>query len=121
MALRHFKDTEGHEWRVWDVFPFGGRHAERRNADRRVAASNDYTGPERRSGRQRRVRTPTLLTPGLESGWLCFENHVDKRRLTPVPVGWDEAPVEELEGLLGRARSVQRRHGQELQVADVMD
>jgi hypothetical protein len=109
MALRHFTDTEGHEWRVWDVFPFGGPRAERRTGDRRMAGSATYTGPERRTARDRRVRTPQLLTPGLESGWLCFENHVDKRRLTPVPAGWDEAPVEELEGLLVRARSVQRR------------
>ncbi|HEX9937974.1 MAG TPA: hypothetical protein VGB15_12660 [Longimicrobium sp.] len=55
------------------------------------------------------MRTPQLLTPGLESGWLCFENHVDKRRLTPIPVGWDEAPTDELEGLLTRARTVDRR------------
>jgi hypothetical protein len=55
------------------------------------------------------VRTPQLLTPGLETGWLCFENHVDKRRLTPIPAGWDEAPTDELEGLLTRARSVERR------------
>jgi hypothetical protein len=120
MALRHFTDSRGHEWRVWDVFPYGGRHNERRAADRRVADPAAYTGPERR-GRERRVRTPTLLTPGLESGWLCFENDVDKRRLTPVPTGWEEAPVEELEGLLSRARSVQRRPEQTVRVVDVME
>jgi hypothetical protein len=86
-----------------------------------MANSPAYTGPERRTGRERRVRTPTLLTPGLESGWLCFENHVDKRRLTPVPTGWEEAPADELEGLLVRARSVQRRPGPELVVTEVMD
>src|SRR5215218_322098 len=84
MGLRHFTDSEGREWRVWDVFPFGGPRAERRSRDRRVAQSGTYPGAERR-GRERRVRTPTLLTPGLEKGWLCFENHVDKRRLTPIP------------------------------------
>ncbi|HET7231943.1 MAG TPA: hypothetical protein VFJ16_18190 [Longimicrobium sp.] len=108
MALRHFKDGQGHEWRVWDVFPYGGPRAERRTTERRVATSATYTGPERR-GRDRRVRTPQLLTPGLESGWLCFENPVDKRRLSPVPIGWDEAPADELESLLMRARSVSRR------------
>ncbi|HYH78394.1 MAG TPA: hypothetical protein VEX86_01310 [Longimicrobium sp.] len=108
MALRHFKDSGGHEWRVWDVVPYAGQPAERRGGDRRVAASGAYTGPERRT-RDRRVRTPALMTPGLESGWLCFETDVDKRRLTPIPAGWDRTPQEELEALLARANSVNRR------------
>lgn len=109
MALRHFKDSDGRDWRVWDVCPYGGQGAERRANDRRVAIDGSYTGPERRTGRERRLRTPTLLTPGLEAGWLCFENPADKRRLTPVPAGWEDAPAGELEGLLVRARSVARR------------
>jgi hypothetical protein len=92
---------------VWDVFPFGGRHAERRSSDRRVSRGTVYTGPERR-GRERRVRTPALLTPGLEAGWLCFENHVDKRRLTPIPPDWEAAPADALESFLTKARSVGR-------------
>ncbi|HEX6751794.1 MAG TPA: hypothetical protein VF092_31155 [Longimicrobium sp.] len=75
-----------------------------------MATSSAYAGPERRVGRERRVRTASLLTPGLEAGWLCFENHVDKRRLTPIPTGWDESDDGELEGLLARARSVARRN-----------
>jgi hypothetical protein len=109
MGLRHFTDSEGNDWRVWDVVPYGGAHAERREGDRRVAMVGSYTGPERRTGRDRRVRTPQLMTPGLERGWLCFENHVDKRRLTPIPPAWDEAPNEHLEALLRQARSVARR------------
>jgi|SRR5215213_4517370 len=112
MALRNFKDSRGGEWRVWDVVPHVARRSgERRRRDRRQGLAANYTGPERRRGRDRRVRTPGLLTPGLESGWLCFEGDADKRRLTPVPAGWDEAPDEELEGLLQRARPVTRRGG----------
>jgi len=107
MGLRHFTDSEGHEWRVWDVFPYGGRHAERRSGDRRVAGGSAYTGPERR-GRERRVRTPALMTPGLEQGWLCFENHVDKRRLSPIPGDWESADLGALEAHLTRAQSVRR-------------
>jgi len=111
MSLRNFRDSDGAEWRVWDVVPYGARPSERRlAADRRVAMSASYPGPERRSGRDRRVRTASLLTPGLEAGWLCFENHVDKRRLTPIPAGWDEVDDGELEGLLARAHSVMRRN-----------
>jgi hypothetical protein len=83
---------------------------ERRGAERRQPQSEPYAGPERRSGHDRRVRTPALLTPGLESGWLCFEGgEGSKRRLTPVPSGWAEAPEEELEELVRRARPVARR------------
>lgn len=109
MALKNFTDADGNEWRVWDVVPYGTRASERRAADRRVAQSGAYTGPERRVRKDRRVRTATLMTPGLEAGWLCFENHIDKRRLTPIPAGWDEADDGELEGLLARANSVLRR------------
>jgi hypothetical protein len=109
MGLRNFKDTDGHEWRVWDVYPYSVRSNERRVADRRRATSASYAGPERRRGHDRRVRSAALLTPGLEAGWLCFENHVDKRRLTPIPAGWESTPEEELRELLQRARSVQRR------------
>ena len=109
MGLRNFRDTEGNEWRVWDVVPYGARQDERRRTERRKGPSPSYTGPERRSGGDRRLRSPSLLTPGLEAGWLCFENHVDKRRLTPIPQGWEAVPDDALEELLGRARSVIRR------------
>jgi hypothetical protein len=108
MGLRNFKDLEGKEWRVWDVLPYSTRQDERRMADRRRGGVQAYSGPERRKG-DRRVRTASLLTPGLEAGWLCFENHVDKRRLTPIPAGWNTAPEDELRELLGSARSVIRR------------
>lgn len=110
MGLRNFKDLDGAEWRVWDVLPYSTRQDERRVADRRRGGVQAYSGPERRKG-DRRVRTATLLTPGLEAGWLCFENHVDKRRLTPIPAGWTTAPDDQLRELLGRARSVVRRPG----------
>lgn len=83
---------------------------ERRVAQRRQPRREPYAGPERRSGHDRRVRTPTLLTPGLESGWLCFEGDEGaKRRLSPVPQGWDEADDEELEELVQQARPVVKR------------
>jgi len=49
------------------------------------------------------------MTPTLGAGWLCFESDSQKRRLSPIPAGWDEAPAEELRGLLDRARPVARR------------
>jgi hypothetical protein len=55
------------------------------------------------------MRTPGLMTPGLESGWLCFESGSEKRRLSPIPPGWDEAPDDELESLFQNALAVTRR------------
>jgi hypothetical protein len=90
MSLRVFRDHGGQEWKVWDVKPYlTGAREERRRVDRRRDAS--------------------LLTPGLEAGWLCFENRMEKRRLTPIPGGWQEAPEPQLEELLGHARRVPRR------------
>lgn len=42
-------------------------------------------------------------------GWLTFECEAEKRRLIPVPSGWDEQPSTELLLLLTRAVPVQRR------------
>jgi hypothetical protein len=110
MALKNFRDERGNEWRVWDVVPqrLQGR-PERRSAERRRGGVHAYSGPERRSGTDRRSGTVVGLSASLGMGWLCFENGEEKRRLTPIPAGWDEAGDGELAGLLERARPVSRR------------
>jgi hypothetical protein len=31
------------------------------------------------------------LVPGLmKTGWLCFENGTHKKRIAPIPAGWEE-------------------------------
>jgi hypothetical protein len=94
---------------VWNVTPFAAREGERRTTERRRPPVAVYAGPERRARRDRRVRTAQLLTPGLETGWLCFESGSEKRRLSPIPPGWEQAPDEELETLFQNARAVARR------------
>jgi hypothetical protein len=42
------------------------------------------------------------------NGWLCFESHVSKRRLTPVPPRWLDYSDTELAVLLERAEPVMR-------------
>ncbi len=109
MPLRIFQDSRGAPCSVWNVTPFGTQDGERRTTERRVARAAVYAGPERRAGKERRMRTPGLMTPGLESGWLCFESQSEKRRLSPIPPGWEQAPDEELESLFRNARAVTRR------------
>ena len=43
---------------------------------------------------------------GLENGWLCFESKGEKRRLTPIPHGWNEMDDPGLKELLASARAV---------------
>jgi hypothetical protein len=109
MALKNFRDESGNEWRVWDVVPHvlrGG--SERRINERRRGGVMAYSGPERRTGKDRRLGGVGMV-PSLGAGWLCFESGSEKRRLTPIPAGWADTPAEELQGLLKQAHPVSRR------------
>ena len=83
--LREFKDTNGVEWLVWDVYPSGG------------------------SGEQR-ISDPGAAFPHRElaEGWLCFESGSEKRRVAPIPVGWEELTSAELERLCQSAGYISR-------------
>ena len=49
-----------------------------------------------------------MLTSGLDSGWLCFEASLQKRRLTPIPDDWERCPVARLEEYCRAARPAMR-------------
>jgi hypothetical protein len=49
------------------------------------------------------------LTPGLGGGWLCFEHGDEKRRLSPIPGGWESAGADAMERYLHEASPVPRR------------
>ena len=104
MPARAFRGSDGTAWQVWSVIP--GRHEgdERRcGYDRRspepVLA---YPGRERRTAEDRRAR-PVLLAPGLQAGWLVFEREGTRRRLAPIPPGWERMSDAMLERLAERA------------------
>ena len=42
------------------------------------------------------------------NGWLCFESDFAKRRLTPVPPGWNELSDADILGLMKTAQPVIR-------------
>ena len=101
MSYKSFLDQHNRRWEVWLVVPMA---AERRSQERRVAtgsAAQTYTGVERRITQERR-RNPlqsrgAVVLPGFENGWLCFQSSEgEKRRLVPVPDGWDAAESEQL-------------------------
>jgi hypothetical protein len=80
MALRTFVSHDGSLWNVWNVVPTLVHN------DRKVA-----------------------LSIGMTSGWLCFECAGIKRRIVPVPTGWEEWSEDELDTALATAQSVERR------------
>lgn len=99
MNYRVFTDSKGQRWEVWLVLPTA---AERREAERRVLAdrrveSRPYA-TERRAplDRRRFAYRRVGVAAVFENGWLCFESDNEKRRLAPVPDGWDEADGEQL-------------------------
>lgn len=88
--LREYKDRKGVQWRVWDVYP------------------------------EPRISGPSRLAEGLlnhfphkdlSEGWLCFESAIEKRRVAPIPYGWELMPPASLEDLCSRAGFVSRSDG----------
>jgi len=115
---RSFKDKEGKLWDVWQVHP---SQAERRFSQRRRNQDELSDTAERRSGRDRREsETPhprksdpahhrPLVAAEFAYGWLCFETFGEKRRLAPVPEGWERADDETIEQWCCVAKPVARR------------
>jgi len=112
VSYRTFVDSAGRRWEVWLVTPAA---AERRRTDRRAAAGGSVAGGNFEGVSDRRhtpERRRSLFRRNLEvaseysSGWLCFEGGGEKRRLAPVPEGWDQAGPDRLATWLQSAKRV---------------
>ena len=105
-----FKDKQGRIWDVWQVHPSA---AERRFFQRRVVDEVRSDEPERRTGLDRRTGEPrdprAHVAAEFAYGWLCFETAGEKRRLAPVPEGWDRADDETIEQWCCVAKPAVRR------------
>jgi hypothetical protein len=102
MSHREFRDSAGTIWQVWEVHPgrvLSGGRERRSGADRR--GDSAPAAPERR-----RIERRLSVSPELRQGWLAFRANDDRRRLTPIPTGWLDAPAAELERLCAAARHV---------------
>jgi hypothetical protein len=96
---RTFLDDLARLWNAWDVIPAWG---ERRTAERRQRAAADRSRlVDRRAGDRRHVRggVRIALPPRLIHGWVAFECGEERRRVAPIPEGWDELPELELRTL----------------------
>lgn len=81
MKRRQFTDRDGCDWDVYLIV---------------IAPGPNIMNPAL-SHQSQRIKT-----------YLAFDSATERRRLTPVPIDWDAAPVEELQRLLASATSVTR-------------
>jgi hypothetical protein len=110
VSYRTFLDSSGRRWEVWLVTPAA---AERRKVDRRAVTPGGtpiYEGfVDRRQSKDRRkspFRRNIAVASEYSNGWLCFESEGEKKRLAPVPEGWQEAGPDRLSTFLQAAKRV---------------
>jgi hypothetical protein len=87
MSTRHFADSHGLEWDVWDVHP----------RDIPSRPMTDVNG-----------RSDTAVAHNLTDGWLCFQAGRERRRFAPIPWHWDELPDGVLRVMLDVSDTVTR-------------
>jgi hypothetical protein len=108
MGHRRFTDAAGAVWDVWDVVP---QWTERRSGEERRRSDVDADDPP---VLERRARIPDRrganadgsrirIADGLSRGWLAFESRDDRRRLAPIPAGWESLTDQELAELCATA------------------
>ena len=98
---------------VWVVAPaWVDRRAE---PDRRASlpGGKKPVPIERRKSTRRRGLADSgprvKISPEMTGGWLAFESAGDRRRLAPIPKGWEEATEAELRMLWAQAKIVPGR------------
>ncbi|HUR92670.1 MAG TPA: hypothetical protein VMY38_08370 [Gemmatimonadaceae bacterium] len=108
MPYRTFADDQGKNWEVWDVRP---DHVERRDVERRAERPEPWTGLERRvsSDRRQLPESRARLTGSLAAGWLVFKSDDEKRRLAPIPPGWESFRGQDLRALCTEAHVIAGR------------
>lgn len=99
MAHREFTDSTQVTWYVWDVYPTLG--------DRR-APTGDRRRFMREAVERRTAFNPARVSPEYVHGWLAFQSGTERRRLAPVPQGWESLDARSLEQLCQVARPVGR-------------
>ena len=91
MALRRFRSAEGREWQVWETYP--SRNLNRTALDRYMANQPVKDGVQ-----------PVAVRPQYSRGWLTFLAGGERRRLVPIPAGWETADDAHLRLYLGNAK-----------------
>ena len=90
MTMRSCTDGAGVRWEVFEVQP--GTHG----------------------------RTAERMPEAFRSGWLCFQSATERRRLAPIPLGWQRWSEHELVGALGYGQRTPRRTPPEMRLPPYM-
>ena len=98
MPHRQFVDAAGTSWSVWDVRPTAVQ-----------PAREDAPPPSSSDAHFRAQIHVAPIDEALAAGWLCFECGEQKRRLAPIPPGWESLSTAALEQLCHTAPPVQRK------------
>lgn len=99
MTHRIIRDPSGQSWDVWQVEPLVWNDITR-EVEGGVARADAHE-----------LALPSLIDPALANGWLCFESRGERRRLAPIPLGWERMTDSELEALCAWAAVVPRTYG----------
>ncbi len=94
MSLREFADSSGNVWQAWDTHPQRIEHLKKGESafTRFVATTAKREGTE-----------PTTVREQYSEGWLTFKLASTRRRLAPIPDGWERAEDATLQRYLGLA------------------
>lgn len=95
MSHRVVVDAAGVTWELWAVEPTMVEHRSG------TAETLPVTG-ERRRARSARLK----LSPAMQDGWLAIRSDTERRRIAPIPPGWDQLDDAALIALVRRAESV---------------
>ena len=118
MPSRTFADDRGVRWIVWQVGPAWVE--KRSGTDRRVwtVEALERDAFERRDGIERRdgdsedaARVKVKIPNHMVGGWLAFEGPGVRRRLSPIPAGWEQASEAELSSYCANATPARVRGG----------
>jgi hypothetical protein len=109
MPLREFVDGERRTWQVWDTVPKTASESAMFERSAQIMAQTEAR--EISDAAQDRAAAAAALrrfTRGREHGWLTFTHDDDKRRLSPIPDGWEGFDDARLAALLQRAEPVSK-------------
>jgi hypothetical protein len=95
MRHRTFMDRNGVCWTVSEV-----------TKDIPTFVDNRERRAEPRSKKRRFTKSTRLATRPHDLPWLSFESPNTRRRISSVPIGWDDLPEDQLEDLLGKSETV---------------
>ena len=109
MPLREFLDGERRTWQVWDTVPKSASESAIFERSAQIMAQNEAREAEGLAAdRAAAAAALRRFTRGRERGWLTFMHDDDKRRLSPIPDGWERFDDARLNALLQRAERVSK-------------